>query len=173
MVTAPLIGDTLPGGSGIGSVLVGRACATEVIDVLIEQFDEETADELAETLDEKGFWGPAMPLSSMYEMLDNGDNRWVAPADQVTPHLQLKFVRDEFDRAPLENAITARIGSEAISVGPLELQIAYKLHLGAQKDIEDAVHLYALFEESLSVPRLEEWVTRLNVEDEYARLKRA
>ena len=159
--------------AGYVSILAGRARSTEDVDVLIERIDEEAAVELAETLDEKGYWGPAMPLTSMYEMLDNGDNIWVAPEDQITPHLEVKFARDEFDRASLQNAITARIGDEAISIGPLELQIAYKLHLSAQKDIEDAVHLYTLFEESLSVPRLEEWVTRLDVEDEYERLKRA
>ena len=159
--------------AGYVSILAGRARSTEDVDVLIEQVGEETADELAETLGENGFWGPAMPLSSMYEMLDNGDNIWVAPTDQITPHLEVKFARDEFDRASLENATTARIGGKTIPIGPLELQIAYKLYLGAQKDVEDAVHLYALFEESLSVPRLEEWVTRLDVEAEYERLKRA
>jgi hypothetical protein len=55
----------------------------------------------------------------------------------------------------------------------LERQIAYELHLGAQRDIEVAVHLYALFEEILSVPCLEGWVTRPDVEAEYERLKRA
>jgi len=147
--------------AGYVSILAGRARSTEDVDILIERIDEETADDLAETLDEEGFWGPAMPLSSIYEMLDNGDNIWVAPEDQIAPHLEVKFVRDEFDRASLGNAITARIGDEAVRIGPLELQIAYKLYLGAQKDIEDAVHLYTLFEESLSVPRLEEWVRRL------------
>lgn len=159
--------------AGYVSILAGRARSTEDVDVLIERIDEETAVELAETLDEKGYWGPAMPLTSMYEMLDTGDNIWVAPEDQITPHLEVKFARDEFDRASLENAITARIGDETISIGSLEIQIAYKLHLSAQKDIEDAVHLYTLFEESLSVPRLEKWVTRLDVEDEYERLKHA
>lgn len=158
---------------GYVSILAGRARSTEDIDVLIEQIDEETADNLAEMLAEKEFWGPAMPLTSMYEMLDNGNNIWIAPTDQVAPHLEVKFARDEFDRASLENAITARIGGKTIPIGPLELQIAYKLYLGAQKDVEDAVHLYTLFEESLSVPRLGEWVTRLDVEDEYERLKRA
>ena len=114
-----------------------------------------------------------MPLGLMYEMLDPGDNNWIAPTDQVTPHLEVKFARDEFDRASLENALTARIGTASIPIGPFELQIAYKLHLGAQKDIEDAVHLYTLFEESLSVARLEDWATRLDVVDEYERLKRA
>ena len=159
--------------AGYVSILAGRARSTEDIDVLIERVDEETAQTLAAALDESGFWGPAMPLTSLYEMLDNGDNIWVAPEDQITPHLELKFVRDEFDRASLEKAIRARIDGNVIPIGPLELQIAYKLHLGAQKDIEDAVHLYTLFEESLSGPRLEEWVRRLDVEDEYDRLKRA
>ena len=105
-------------------------------------------------------------------MLDNGDNIWVAPEDQVTPDLEINFVRDEFDRGSLENAIAARISGETIPIGP-RLQIAYKLYLGAQKDVEDAVHLYALFDQSLSVPRLEQWVTRLDIEAEYERLKRA
>ncbi|WP_254521496.1 hypothetical protein [Natrinema caseinilyticum] len=159
--------------AGYVSILAGRARSTEDVDILIERIDEETADRLATTLDEEEFWGPAMPLTSMYEMLDNGDNIWVAPEDQITPHLEVKFARDEFDRGSLENAITARIGGKTIPIGPLELQIAYKLYLGAQKDVEDAVHLYTLFEESLSVSRLEEWVTRLDVEAEYERLKRA
>jgi hypothetical protein len=159
--------------AGYVSILAGRARSTEDVDVLIERIDEETIDEFAETLVENGFWGPAMPLSSMYEMLDHGDNIWVAPKEQITPHLEVKFTRDEFDRASLANAMTARIGDEVIPIGPFELQIAYKLYLGAQKDIEDAVHLYTLFEENLSVPRLKEWVMRLDVEDEYERLKRA
>ncbi len=159
--------------AGYVSILAGRARSTEDIDVLIERIDERTADDLAATLDESGFWGPAMPLESMYEMLDAGDNIWVAPEDQITPHLEVKFARDEFDRASLENAITAEIGGEKIRIGPLELQIAYKLYLGARKDLEDAVHLYTLFAENLSVARLEEWVRRLDVETEYERLKRA
>jgi hypothetical protein len=161
--------------AGYVSILAGRARSTEDVDVLIEGIDEGTADDLAAALDEAGFWGPAMPLSSMYEMLDAGDNIWVAPDEQITPHLEVKFVRDEFDRASLEDAITARIGADGIPIpiGPLELQIAYELQLGARTDVEDAVHLYTLFEESLSVSRLEEWVTRLGVEDQYEQLKRA
>lgn len=159
--------------AGYVSILTGRARATDDIDVLIETIDEETADELATALTETGYWGPAMPLSSLYEMLENGDNIWVAPDDQITPHLEVKFARDEFDRASLRNAISARIDDETLPIGPFELQVAYTLYLGMQKDIEDAVHLYTLFEESLSIPRLEKWVTRLDVEDKYDRLKHA
>ncbi len=159
--------------AGYVSILAGRARSTEDVDVLIERIDEEVAEELAATLDEEGFWGPTMPLASIYETLEDGDHIWAAPKDQVTPHLEVKFARDEFDHASLERAVTARIGGKTIPIGPLELQIAYKLYLGARKDVEDAVHLYTLFEESLSVSRLEAWTTRLDVEAEYERLKRA
>lgn len=45
----------------------------------------------------------------------------------------MKFVRDECDRASLENTASGRIGGETIPIGPIELQIAYKLQLGSQK----------------------------------------
>jgi hypothetical protein len=159
--------------AGYVAILTGRARSTEDVDVIIERIDETTTDELVSTLEERDYWGPAMPLSSTFEMLDSGDNVWVAPDDQVTPHLECKFGNDAFDRASLENAITARIGDEELPIGPLEIQIPYKLYLGAQKDVEDAVHLYTLFQESLRVSRLEKWVTRLDVQVEYERLKRA
>ena len=159
--------------AGYVSILAGRARSTEDVDVLIEPIDEATADTLTTHLEAENFWGPAMPLSSLYSMLENGDPVWVAPTDQITPHLEVKTVRDEFDQASLSQAITAQIGSKSIPIGPLELQIAYKLYLGAQKDIEDAVHLYTLFEETLSAARLERWAQRLDVEAEYERLTQA
>jgi hypothetical protein len=93
----------------------------------------------------------------------------------MVPHLEVKFVDDEYDRASLRNRTTARltgVGAE-LPIGPLELQVAYKLYLSAQKDFEDAVHLYTLFKETLSSSKLERWVERLGVEDEHDRLRRA
>ena len=159
--------------AGYVSILAGRARSTEDVDVLIEPLDEATATEVATTLTTAGYWGPVMPLDSLHEMLTNGDPIWVAPADQVTPHLEVKHARDKFDRAWLSDAITAEIGDDSIPIGPLELQIAYKLSLGSQKDIEDAVHLYTLFAETLRMSRLEVWVQRLDVESEYERLRQA
>ena len=158
--------------AGYVSILAGRARSTQDVDVIIEEIDEATANELGAALADVGFWG-ALPLDSMYEMLENGDTVWIAPEDQVTPHLDVTFARDQFDRASLNNAISARIGNVTIPIGPLELQIAYKLYLGAEKDLEDAVHLHTIFEESLRVERLETWVTRLDVDAEYERLKRS
>lgn len=156
--------------AGYVAILTGRARSTEDIDVIVERMDDETIDSIVETLESEGYWGPAMPLSEMRGNLDSGTYIWVARSDEVTPHLEVKYATDRFDRASLANSIQASIGDEIIPVGPLELQIAYKLYLGTQKDFEDAVHLYELFEESLSTPELEEWVEALEARSAYERL---
>lgn len=156
--------------SGYVAILTGRSRATEDIDVLLERVDDETVHEIVKRLEEEGMWGPAMPLGSMGEMLE--DNIWIAPDGEMVPHLEAKFVDDEFDHASLANAIVARIGDDEIPIGPLELQIAYKLWMRADRDFEDAAHLYSIFEETLREGALEEWVKRLDVEDEYERLRR-
>lgn len=158
--------------SGYVAILAGRARSTEDIDVLVEPFDAETADRLSRELEANGYWGPAMPLSELYDQLANDANVWVAPEGQVSPHLEVKFADDEFDRASLENSLDARIGDSVLPVGPIELQIAYKLYLGTRRDFEDAVHLYQLLGESLSADRLRVWSERLGVQDEYDRLER-
>ena len=156
--------------AGYVAILAGRSRSTEDIDVFIEECSPDRIDELVAELDRAGFWGPAMPLAEMHGNLTSGTNIWVAADGEMTPHLEVKFPGDEFDRASLENAIDAYIGEETVPIGPLELQIAYKLSLGGRTDLEDAAHLYAVFGETLSVTRLEEWVDRLDVEDRYDRL---
>lgn len=156
--------------AGYVAILAGRSRSTEDVDVFIEQCSPERMDELVAELERQGFWGPAMPLSEMYGNLTNGANIWVAPDGEMTPHLEVKFPGDEFDRASLENAIDAHISDETVPIGPLELQIAYKLSLGGRTDLEDAAHLYTVFGETLSTTRLQRWVDRLDVQERYDRL---
>lgn len=157
--------------AGYVAILTGRARATDDIDVLIERLPESDIGDLVETLEANDYWGPAMPLEEMYDNLSSDTNIWVAPDDQMTPHLEVKFPTDEFDRASLAHAIDAHIADATIPIGPLELQIAYKLYLGSRTDFEDAAHLYTLFRESLRAERLESWVEKLDVEEQYAQLE--
>ncbi len=156
--------------AGHVAILTGRPRSTDDIDVFIERCSETSIDDLVEKLHAERYWGPAMPLSEMYGNLADGTNIWVAPDGEMTPHLEVKFPGDRFDRASLENAIPAHIGDRAIPVGPIELGIAYKLSLGSRKDLEDAAHLYTLFEGTLTTARLESWVDALGVEEQYERL---
>lgn len=156
--------------AGYVSILAGRSRSTEDIDVFVERCSADRIERLVSELESEGYWGPAMPLSEMYDNLANGTNIWVAPDGEMTPHVEMKFPGDEFDEASLRNAIDAHVGDATVPIGPVELQIAYKLALGGRTDLEDAAHLYTVFGESLSTDRLETWVERLDVEDRYERL---
>ena len=156
--------------SGYVAVLLGRSRATEDIDVITESFPESTADELASHLRDAGFWGSAMPLDSMHEMLADGSIIRIADDGHRVPNVELKFATDEYDRTSLSNTIAIRLNDHELRTGELELQIAYKLYLGAQKDFEDAVYLYELAEPTLNKQKLESYAEDLDVRTEYERL---
>lgn len=126
--------------SGYVAILAGRSRATGDIDVLLERPTEGKISQLISEQKE-GLWRPAMPLDELGEMLE--DTIWIARDGEMVPHLEAKFIDDEYDRASLENRITAEITSVDADLpsGPLDSQIAYKLYLGTPKDFEDAVHL--------------------------------
>ena len=74
--------------AGYLAILTGRSRSTEDIDVLLEPLDEAESDRLAERLEREGMWRPAMPLDDLHMMLSGGDNTWVAPDEQVIPHIE-------------------------------------------------------------------------------------
>ncbi|SDF58246.1 nucleotidyltransferase domain-containing protein [Halorientalis regularis] len=157
--------------SGYVVVLLGRARATEDIDVLVERFDEGTADEIAQQLWDAGYWGSTMPLEEMHATLADGLPIRIARDGHRVPNVELKFPSDEFDRASLENTVQIRFDGNELTAGSVELQIAYKLSMGAQKDAEDALYLYEVTEGTLNTDTLEGYVDRLGVRDEYEQLK--
>jgi hypothetical protein len=156
--------------SGYVAVLLGRSRATEDVDVITEPFSEATAAELAGRLREAGYWGSAMPLDSMHEMLSDDSIVRIAEDGHRVPNVELKFATDEYDRTSLANTVAIRLNDRELRAGELELQIAYKLYLGSQKDFEDAVYLYELTEPTLNTQKLESYATDLGVEEEHERL---
>lgn len=153
--------------SGYVAVLLGRSRATEDIDVIVERFDEAAAGRLVERLRAAGYWGAAMPLADLYDTLADGLPVRIAEDGHRVPNVELKFPGDRFARRSLADRTTVRLGDRSIAVGCLELQIAYKLRMGARKDFEDALHLYHLLEPTLNRTKLEGYVEELGVEDEY------
>lgn len=157
--------------SGYVTVLLGRSRATEDIDVIVERFDSRTADALASRLRNAGYWGPAMPLEDMYETLDDGLAVRIAKNGDLVPNVEVKFATDRYSKLSLANTVTVTLNESAMRIGSLELQIAYKLGMGAERDFEDALYLYNLLGPSLTTPQLEEFVEELDVESEYDRLR--
>ncbi len=159
--------------AGYVAILAGRSRSTEDIAAILEPLSEARAAALADELRDAGFWGSAMPLDELSSMLADGSNIRVAREGEMIPNVELKYATDQFDRESLDNAITACVGDSSLPIGPLELQIAYKLYVNTQKDFEDAAHLYILFGETLSHPELERWVSELEVTEAYDRLQRS
>lgn len=69
--------------------------------------------------------------------------------------------------------VAVSIAGDVLHASPLELQIAYKLWLGSDKDFEEAVFLYAFAKSKgiLNQEELEAWARRLGVSLE--RLRRS
>jgi hypothetical protein len=159
--------------SGYVVVLFGRARATEDVDVIVERFDADTGAELAERLADAGYWGPAMPLADLHGTLADDLPVRVAEDGHRVPNVELKFPTDRFDRASVRETVTVRFDDETVTVGNLELQIAYKLHMDTPKDFEDALYLHEVAEPTLNTRTLEEYVDDLDVGDAYDRLRDA
>lgn len=157
--------------SGYVAVLLGRSRSTEDIDVLIERPSRETAEAVADDLQDAGYWGCAMPLSELYETFADGLPIRIAEDGDRVPNVEAKVVRGDYDRLSLSETVTVVFGDRTLTIVRPELQIAYKLGMSAQRDTEDAQHLYCTLGESLSTEALEGYVRRLGVEDQYDRLK--
>ena len=159
--------------SGYVAVLLGRSRATEDIDVIVEPFSSTAAESLATELQQAGFWGASMPLDQLHETLSDDLIFRIAEDGHRAPNVEMKFPSDTYDRTSLQRTTTVELNDAQLRVGCLELQIAYKLRLGTQKDFEDALYLYHLVEPMLNMTELERHARDLDVEDEYEQLRDA
>lgn len=163
--------------SGYLAILTGRSRGTEHVDVILEPLDAEVLTALADRFERAGYWGMAMPLDRMSEVLPEGDRLRIAEEGDMIPNFEVWLASNELEREALASSITADLGDAAISISAIELQIAYKLQLAqaagstAGKDFEDALHLYLTFEDQLNTDRLERYVQDLAVEKYYDHLR--
>ena len=150
--------------SGYVSILFGRSRGTEDIDILIKKIDTDTFTRLYNELIEKGYWFlNAESPKELYEMLDEKLAIRVALRNTVIPNIEIKFVKSELDTVSLNEHNVVKVGNKSINISPIELQIAFKLYLGSDKDIEDAVYLYDVFLEHLDKANLKHYMGMLKV----------
>ena len=150
--------------SGYVSILFGRSRGTEDIDILIKKIDTDTFTRLYNELIEKGYWFlNAESPKELYEMLDEKLAVRVALRNSVIPNIEIKFVKSELDTVSLNDHNVVKVGNKSINISPIELQIAFKLYLGSDKDIEDAVYLYDVFLEYLDKANLKHYMGMLKV----------
>ena len=160
--------------SGYVFILFGRSRMTEDIDVLVERipFDEFEV-----------FWRKAIVLGYVcinsenakdaFSMLDqDGLAVRFCAGENVIPNIELKFLNDKLDYYSLKNRVEVVITTTNITaaarktmfVSPFEIQVAYKMFLGSEKDYEDAEFLFELFKDKINMVELTRLLELLEVD---------
>jgi len=153
--------------SGYVAILFGRARGTEDIDLFIDYMDKDMFRSFFEEILARGFYYlNSDDVGEIYSMLRDGLAVRIAEKEKIIPNIEMKFKKDDFDRYAMNMAKVVTFEDIQFSISPIELQIAYKLYLGSDKDIEDAVYLWVLFEEMLDDDLLRTFMERLHVQGE-------
>jgi hypothetical protein len=153
--------------SGYVGILFGRARGTEDIDTIIKYMNKDTFSSFYQKLSSESYYflNPK-DVNGLYEMLEEGLRVRIAKEDTIIPNIELKFVKDDFDRYAIDNRLEVVIGEKHLFISPIELQIPYKLYLGSDKDIEDAVYLWDIFKGNIDTNPLEKFMKALGVRGE-------
>ena len=155
--------------SGYVAILFGRSRGTEDVDILIPPFEKEDFIKLHDALCESGFeFLNAEDASGLHDMLNKKMGIRIARKEQFIPNIELKFLKDEVDRLVLRDRLEVSLPDANFFISPIGIQIAYKLYLGSQKDIEDALYLWEIFKEDLDHASLKKQMVIFKVRgDEY------
>jgi hypothetical protein len=151
--------------SGYIALLFGRSRNTEDVDIFIEDKGFQEFSKFYEGIlsTPKYYALNADDAADAYELMHEGSLRF-AEVDTFVPNFEIKFAKDEADFYALNNALTVELdGGKRLKISPLELEIAYKLYLGSEKDFADASHLYIVFKHALDNEKLKEFLRELDI----------
>jgi len=142
--------------SGYVSIVLGRTRITEDVDVFIEKISKEKLSELYENLKKAGFWClNTENTDEMYDFLINKMAIRFARKDVFVPNFEVKFPKDDLDKATFNDFITLFLPEGKMKISSLERHIAFKRHyLGSDKDIEDSLHIEKLFKRDIDDNKL-------------------
>jgi len=155
--------------SGYVAILFGRSRGTEDVDILIPPIDKDTFRNLHAALVTGGYeFLNAEDADGLHDMLTQRMGIRIARHDQFIPNIELKFLKDDIDRHVFEERVEVNFPGAMVRISPIDIQIAYKLYLGSEKDIDDALYLWEIFKDELDHDKVNDWMKRFNVRgDEY------
>ena len=150
--------------SGYVSILFGRSRSSEDVDLIMEKVPPERFQELWEALSERFVCINAGDSNEAYkDYLTTGHAVRFSKPGVLVPNIELKFPKIPPEFEALRERKEVLVNKKRLFVSPLELQIAFKLYLGSEKDIEDAKHLYRLFKGKLDRRLLDDHNQKLNI----------
>ncbi len=129
--------------SGYVSILLGRARASEDIDIIIPKMDFSKFKQLLKEIKQNDFYClNTEEDKEAYEYIRDRIAVRFAKKKTVIPNIELKFTKNKIDDITVNNTITVKLNKEEVIISHLELQIAFKeVVLKSPKDIEDARHI--------------------------------
>jgi len=142
--------------SGYVAILLGRARASEDVDIIIPERSIEEFRKLNKAIIERGFYClNTDTIEDIYGYLE--DNLAVRYAKKGTaiPNIELKFARKQISKIALKDSIIVDINNINMNISCLELQIAFKEKvLMSEKDLEDAKHIRAVAKGHLDTDKI-------------------
>ncbi len=156
--------------SGYVAILFGRSRTSEDVDIIAEKIDSETFTRVWNTISDGFYCINTKNVKEAYDdYLCNGISLRFAKKNTFIPNIEFKFPKTDLDDWTIKERIQVILNSHYFSISPLELQISFKLHLGSEKDIEDAKFLYELFKETLDVTLLRDFNRKLKTQTLFQR----
>ena len=159
--------------SGYIAILFGRSRNTEDVDMFIEEMPFDKFKQFWEELGKEGFEciNESNPERAFNDYLKEKLALRFAEKGEFEPNFELKFPKTDLNHYSLKNKVFVEINGERINTSKMELQIAFKLYLGSDKDIEDAIHLWQMFKGKLNIELFNGFVKRLKVEERVKELE--
>ena len=157
--------------SGYVSILFGRSRATEDVDLLIPELNINEFSQLWVKVHSSNFECiNTSKIEEAYSMLKEHAIRF-ARVGKAIPNIEFKIIKNDLDKYSFDNKIKVILREGELYISPLEMQIAYKLFLGSEKDLEDAKHIYKLFKEKLNNKELLKIIFQLRVEKRFEEIQ--
>lgn len=148
--------------SGYLAIFFGRTRATEDVDVIVKKCD---LTKFIKEIEKRQYWVVnATDVKGSMCLLEKNLSIRIARKNKFVPNLEIKFAKTEIDKIALKNRIKVIFDKNSLYFSPIELQIAYKIFLGSDKDKEDARHLYNIFSEKIDKKKLENFSKMLKVD---------
>src|SRR3989338_4765209 len=154
--------------SGYIAILFGRSRNTEDVDLFIEEMPFEKFAKFWAEVYKQGFEciNTPSPEEAHKDFLQQKLAIRFAEKDFWEPNFEIKYPKNKYNRYSLHNKIKVLLCEGELNTSEIEMQIAFKLKLGSEKDFEDARHLYKFFKEYLNIGLLQSHIMELMVEKE-------
>ena len=142
--------------SGYISIILGRARATEDIDLFIRKMDKNKFLKLYEDLIKNSYWclNSDDPEEIYDYLIDNLAVRF-AKKDETIPNFEVKFPKTKIDEETFKDCVIVKMPEGSIKISSLEIQIAFKkYYLKSDKDLEDAKHIEHIFKDKIDMEKV-------------------